>query len=422
MRAYGLVFLATGLVFLVAAVPLNSLLGLPNGGHGLWLGLAGSLMAVLAYLSFLIASDPFLDAPWDLILLSKAVSSLLFVVFAVLDRDPRFLLGAVVDSAIFIHLAMLRAGVHVPYRSRAAARVGSFHEGWFVMAQDRDSGRGFWARYGLSRLPGRERAECRAVIFDKSVGAPLVARWERPAGEAVSGDAVAYRLGESFLVDGRSVGRDADASWDLTWNASSAGALRLVSPVLSGTGLLCAGYEAVEGLIRLSGAVRVGDRSVRFQDAAAGVGHLWGVRGARGWRWARAVFERPGSSSTVFEILTATAPLAAGLEIPMTAAYLVHDGLRYPAVGLIAALTARSVLDGKTWGFRVSCGELSVEGECRLDEAMAVGFPYDGPSGAKGTCRTSMTGAMKLRIRGEGTSADLSTEDRAIVEFAEPAR
>jgi len=121
-------------------------------------------------------------------------------------------------------------------------------------------------------------------------------------------------------------------------------------------------------------------------------------------------------------ILTATAPLAAGLEIPMTAAYLVHDGLRYPAVGLIAALTARSVLDGKTWGFRVSCGELSVEGECRLDEAMAVGFPYDGPSGAKGTCRTSMTGAMKLRIRGEGTSADLSTEDRAIVEFAEPAR
>ena len=76
MQAYGWVFLATGAVFAAAPLPLSSLLGLPNGGHGLWLGLAGSLMAVISLLSFQIAADPFLGSRWDLLLLSKAVASL----------------------------------------------------------------------------------------------------------------------------------------------------------------------------------------------------------------------------------------------------------------------------------------------------------------------------------------------------------
>lgn len=420
MRGYGLVFLATGLVFLAAAVPLNALLGLPNGGHGLWLGLAGSLMAVLSYLSFLIASDPFIDGYWDLLLLSKGVSSLLFVAFAVLDRNPCYLVG-LVDAAIFIHLVILRAGVHSPYRSRAASRGGPFHEGWFIMVQDQASGRGFWARYGLSRRPGAERAECRAVLFDKTAGRPTIARWERPIGEVESGPTTAYRLGDCVLTDGRASGRSDAASWDLSWKAAPGGGFRFVPAFLAGGGFP-AGYEAVEGLISAAGEARVGGSAVRFEHASAGIGHLWGARGARGWRWARAVFERPGSPPTVFEILTAVAPFAAGIEVPMTSAYLIHGGRRYPGVGLIAALSARSVRDGETWRFRASCGDMTVSGECRLDDMCVAEFPYDGPRGAQGLCRTSMTGAMKLRVLGGSVPVDLATPDRAIVEFAETAR
>ena len=287
------------------------------------------------------------------------------------------------------------------------------------MAQDLASGKGFWARYGFSRLPGSERAECRAVIFDKSAGRPAIARWERPVSEVESGASTAYRLGDSVLRAGSALGRGETASWDLTWNGGSSGAFRLVPPGLAGAGLLPAGYESVEGLIHATGEARVGDRSVRFDRAAAGVGHLWGSRGARGWRWARAVFERPDAPPTVFEILTAVAPLAAGIEVPMTAAYLLHGGKHYPAVGLLAALRADSALDGKTWSFRVTCAGLPVEGECRLDEICVAEFPFDGPRGVKGVCRTSMTGAMKLSIQGPEGLVMLVTEDRAIVEFAE---
>ena len=193
MRAYGWVFLATGVVFVAAPVPLSAFMGLPNGGISLWLGLAGSLMAVISLLSFQIAEDPFVDTKWNLLLLSKAASSLLFAAFAVLGHNPAFLIGTAVDSAIFAHLAFLRSGVSFPYRSRAGA--GPFQEAWFVMVFDPASRRGFWARYALSR----GRAQCRAVLFDKAAGRVASESWERPLEELESGASTAYRLGDFRL-------------------------------------------------------------------------------------------------------------------------------------------------------------------------------------------------------------------------------
>jgi hypothetical protein len=410
MRAYGWLFLATGVVFVAAPVPLTGLLNLPNGGMGLWLGLAGSLMAVISLLSFQIAEDPFLDSRWNLLLLSKAVSSLLFTAFAVLSHNAAFMIGAVVDSAIFITLAILRAGVSVPYRSRAGA--GPFQEAWFVMVSDPASRRGFWARYALAR----GRAECRAVLFDKAAGRVAAERWERPLTELESGPATAYRLGDLRLARGRAVG----PSWDLSWPEAEVGALGFAPPLLTGAGLLNAGYEAVEGLVRVTGEAKVDGLTARFTSAAGGVGHLWSPRGARGWRWARGVFARP-EGTTVFEILTADAPLLGGLGFPLTAARLVHEGRSLGSVGVLASLGSRSELRDGTWSFRVDFGGVVAEGECRLDESLAAEFPYDAPGG-RGVCRTSMTGSMRLTLREGGfTLAPLESADGAIVEIATPS-
>lgn len=407
MRAYGWVFLATGAVFIAAPLPLTILLGLPNGGRGLWLGLAGSLMAVISLLSFQIAKDPFLDSRWDLLLLSKAVSSLLFAAFAAADRNPAFLVGTAVDSAIFVHLAFLRAALVRPYRSRGAAQ-----EAWFVMVSDPASRRGLWARYAVSR----GRAQCRAVLFDKAAGRAAIETWERPAGEVESGPATAYRLGSHSLARGRAAG----PSWDLAWPAAEAGAMSFAPPFLSGAGLVRAGYESAEGLVRVTGEARVGGLGARFEGAPAGVGHLWSPRGARSWRWARAVFARP-EGETVFELLTAEAPLAGSLSVPMTAARLVHQGRDLSSAGVLASLAARSALRGGTWSFRVRFGGVVASGECRLDESLCAEFPYDAPSGP-GVCRTSMTGAMRLTLREGGfLLAELDSPEGAIVELAAPA-
>lgn len=410
MRAYGWVFLATGVVFVAAPVPLTRLLGLPNGGPGLWLGLAGSLMAVIAALSFQIAEDPCADSKWNLLLLSKAASSLLFAAFAAAGREPAFLVGTVVDSAIFVHLAVLRAGLVRPYRSRAEGGAGQ--EAWFVMASDPAARKGFWARYARSG----GLARCRAVLFDKAAGRLAAESWERPLAGIESGPETAYRLGDFALARGRATG----PSWDLAWPEAEVGTLAFVPPLLAGAGLVRAGYEAAEGLARVTGEARVGDLAARFEGAPAGVGHLWSPRGARGWRWARAVFARP-EGTTVFELLTAQAPVLGGLSLPLTAARLVHQGRDLSSTGALASLSARSELRDGTWSFRVRFGGVVAEGECRLDEALVAEFPYDSPSGS-GVCRTSMTGALRLAVREGGfLLAELETADGAIVELAAPA-
>lgn len=407
MRVYGWLFLATGVVFVAAPGPLTALLGLSNGGPGLWLGLAGSLMAVISALSFQIAEDPFVEGRWSLLLLSKAVSSLLFAAFAAAEREPGFLIGAAVDSAIFLHLVFLRAGVSRPYRSRAAC--SPVQEAWFVMVQDPAARRGFWARYAVSR----GRAECRAVLFDKAAGRVAAERWERPAAEVESGPATAYRLGAFSLARGAAEG----PSWRLTWPEAEAGLMEFVPPMLAGAGLVRGGYEAVEGLIRVTGEAHVGGLTARFADAPAGVGHLWSPRGARGWRWARAVFPLT-DGTTVFELLTADAPVPGRLNVPLTAARLVHEGRAYACVGVLASLRSRSALEDGAWSFRVRLGAVVVEGECRADESIAVGFPYESPWGP-GVCRTSMTGSMRLTVTGDGRpSVELSSPEGAIVEVA----
>lgn len=407
MRAYGWLFLATGVVFVAAPGPLTALLGLPNGGPGLWLGLAGSLMAVISLLSFQIAEDPFVASRWNLLLLSKAVSSSLFAAFAAARGEPAFLVGTAVDSAIFLHLVFLRAGVSRPYRSRAAS--AAVQEAWFVMVQDQAARRGFWARYAVSR----GRAECRAVLFDKAAGRAEAERWERPAGEVESGLATAYRLDGFSLAKGRAAG----PSWLLTWPEAEVGLLGFAPPFLSGAGLVAGGYEAVEGLVRVSGEARVGGLTARFADAPAGVGHLWSPRGARGWRWARAVFPHPGGA-TVFELLTADAPVLGRLSVPLTAARLVHGGRAHACVGVLASLRSRSGLDHGTWSFRARLGAVVVEGECRLDEGLCAEFPYESPSGP-GACRTSMTGSMRLTLTEDGfPPVELSSPEGAIVELA----
>lgn len=412
MRAYGWVFLGTGVVFVAAPAGLSRLLGLPNGGPGLWLGLAGSLMAVISLLSFQIAADPFLDSRWDLLLLSKAVSSVLFAAFAAADRDAAFLVGTAVDSAIFVHLAFLRAGLVRPYHPRAAGGARLSQEAWFVMATDPSARRGFWARYAVSR----GGAQCRAVLFDKTAGRVALETWERPAAEVESGPATAYRLGSFSLARGRAAG----PSWDLSWPEAEAGTMAFAPPFLAGAGLVRAGYESAEGLVRASGEARVGGLSARFERAPAGVGHLWSPGGARSWRWARAVFARPDGDA-VFELLTADAPLLGPLSVPLTAARLVHQGRDLASAGLLASLSARSELRGGAWSFRVRFGGVVVEGECRLDESLRAEFPYDSPSGP-GVCRTSMTGAMRLTVREGGfLLAELDSPEGAIVELAAPA-
>lgn len=403
LAAYGWLFAGAGAAFVLAegwtlwALGLGTRLlfgpvpALEPRGPGLWLGLTGSLMAVLSLLAFSLAEDPDQPAAWRALIVSKAVSTALFCAFAARARHPAFLLAAAVDGSICLHLLVLRA------RSRA-------YDAWFLKLNDPATRSALWLR----RTSGGGRPpEHWYVWFDAPRARVVSGKWADPEAAAPALDRRRLRA------------RGKEASWDVSWTAPEAPAFRWVPAVLSWTGLAPSVYETPVSLARFSGAFRAGGEEFRFQAAPGCVGHLWGRSMAREWRWTHAVLEREGREPAVLEVLSARA----GVFMPwLTCGNLWLDGRGRRSMALGAAPRGGASRDGDRWRFSLDFGDVRAEGECAPREGMTAELRYDSPDGRALRCRNSKTGWLKLRLTGDGgRSQELATADAAAVEFAEAA-
>lgn len=397
LRLYALVFLAGGLLFVFAeplVLEVVSLAGtpLPAGGPSLWLGLTGSLMTVLAALAWRLSRAPATDAAWDALMLSKAVSSGLFALFAARTRNPAFVVGALVDGSILVHLAFLRAGFEAA-RDPLAPRSGPpSYEAWFVRLCDPATGRALWVRRSL--VAGAPR--CWAVFTDPAAGTPVVRSWS--GGE-----------GAWELAPGRAAGGGAGASWSLAWEPGPCPPLRVVPAWLNALGFP-RGYADAAPAARFTGTATLDGKEWRFASAPGSVGHLWGEGLGRGWRWAHA----PCADGSVVEVLSA--PLGCGLRA--TAAYLFRGGLLVRSASALALLRNRTEAKGRGWSFAARAEGFALDGE--LAPGPEAVLRYETPDGAALSCRSSTAARLTARLSGAGGGADL-TSDGAAVETAEPA-
>lgn len=435
MRFYGWVFALAGTAFVLAggwvmwgmnlaAVLLPGGGPVPEGPLTLWLGLTGSLMAVLTVMAFSLARDPGQERIWFLLVLSKFVSAGLFAAFAFTEENTGFLFAAATDGLIGVHALFLRGCVrrarHGTFAPLYPGACGPFYEVWFAKANDPGTRSAAWVRYVFERGRAGARASCWYVLFDAQAGEVVSGKWERDAQELVSGPLSPFRLGDSRVEPGRLVGAGPDgAHWDLSWKDGAAPGFSFVPPVLSG--FLPSGYAAPVSLGRFTGNVAAGGLKMEFKDAPGSIGHLWGPRMAESWRWAHAFIEGK-DGGTVFELLTARVLLGPLRSPQLTTAHFWHGGRHYPSVGLLSALRSASRREGDRWLFRIDFGEFVVDGECSPAPGMSVALPYRSPDGRALTCHNSKTGSMRLSILRPGREAEvLSTPDQAAVEFAGPA-
>lgn len=434
LRFYGGLFALAGAGFVLAggwimwgmnlaAVRLPGGGPVPAGPTTLWLGLTGSLMAVLTVMAFALARNPGREPVWFFIILSKFTSAGLFMVFACSEGNSGFLLAAATDGLIGLHFIFLRGlsrrERHLSFAPLYPGSWGPFYEVWFAKANDPRTRSAAWVRYVFERGTEGARASCWYVLFDAPSGRIVSGRWERDASELLSGPSSPFRLGDSRLEPGRLVGAGPDASWELSWENGTAPGFIFAPPVLAG--ILPSGYAAPVSLGRFNGSVTAGGLKLDLKDAPGSIGHLWGPRMAESWRWAHAAFAGIDGASA-FELLTARVLLGPFRSPELTTAHFWHGGRHYESVGLAAALRNASGRDGERWLFRIDFGEIVVEGECSPAPGMSVALPYRSPDGRALTCQNSKTGAMRISILRPGREAEvLSTPDQAAVEYAGPA-
>lgn len=112
MALMALIYVLAGLVFLVIPVDLIRVLNsiaasigqvpMPLPAENFWLSLSFSMMLMLAALSWMSSRRPE-EGSWTLVhLLSKTTSVLCFFFFFLKTREFPYLLGAVVDAAVWL--------------------------------------------------------------------------------------------------------------------------------------------------------------------------------------------------------------------------------------------------------------------------------------------------------------------------------
>jgi len=410
LRAYALVFLVAGLLFVFAerlvlawigaAAALAGAPALALAGPSLWLGLAGSLMAVIALLAFRLARAPGRAEAWDALLLSKAVSSGLFVFFAARTRNPVFLGAAAVDGGILAHLYSLRV-LFERSRDPLAPRSGPpAYEAWFARASDPATGRALWVR--RARLEGERGAESLvwAVFFEPSAGRVVVRRWSEAPGSW------------TLTADGLE-GAGPGVSWKFSWTRLPCPSFDVVPAWLRGLSF-SRGYASAAPAARFSGRAALDGTEWTFARGLGSVGHVWGEGLGRGWWWAHAVLDAAGGEPVVVEVLSAPAFLGRRA----TSVWFWRGGRLRAAAGPLRLLLNSSRRDGDVWSFSARAGGLLIEGTCRPGPRAEL--EYADASGRRLVCRNSKTSELTLRLSGGGASEELSTKTAA-VEYAEPA-
>ncbi|TPW18816.1 MAG: hypothetical protein FD126_3307, partial [Elusimicrobia bacterium] len=324
LGVYAAVFAAAGAAFLALPGVVTGLLSVPGAGASLWLGLAGSLMAVLTLLAWELSRDPAQAAVWRALLLSKAVSSALFIVFA-RQGGPGYLAAALVDGALLLHLAFLREA-HEPlcaWEPRLPIWPVIRHEAFFLIFRDPASQTAFWLRHEADREGGR----CQWAVTDKE-GVRQGSWEEKPfAGFTRNGSKAAGPEG----------------AWGLSWEDGPVRPYALVPRWLWRLGLAGSMYVTSAPAASFSGVVELGGRRWTLEGAPGCVGHLWGRRHGARWRWAHATWPERGLMA---ETLAAQGRLGLWRTPLVSTAALWKDG----NLSLTSALGGPAT-EGGTWSF-----------------------------------------------------------------------
>lgn len=431
LRGYSVLFAVAGACFVLGSGPSDALLGraarllpgaapVPHAGPSLWLGLTGAMMAMIALLAAALSRDPFQPAAWRALLLSKAVSTALFLAFSAASRNSLFLIGAAVDGPILVHLLLLREALEAdPWRPRLPA-AGPFYEVWFAKLNDPASRAALWVRYTLTRADGALSGAVWYVLSDPALPKPVRGRLDT-ADCALGAAGFSVRIAGSRLEAGRLAGEAEGARWDLRWRDSGVPPLGLVPRLAVALGLTRTDYRSACPLAVFEGGARVAGRDYSFAEAPGSLGHLWGTAMAGNWRWAHAALRADDGSPAMLELLSARPRLGPFAGPRLTVAFLWHENRLYGSDGPLRALVNRLEGDGP-WRLRIGFDGLDAEGTLAAD-ARRSELAYEDPGGRRVLCRSTQTGALRLTlVRAGRPDETLASEDAAFVEEAREER
>lgn len=305
-----------------------------------------------------------------------------------------------------------------------------FYEVYYLKCVDPKASWSFWARYTLL-LPRRHSEAPTASlwgIFHKKGDKPLAFKRTRPLADIDIFHRDSFiSIDDSYLALHQSTGfLEGDISrlsWHLDFEDPT------ISEHLYPHGFLYTGPFPRTKFLEprfstyVTGSIEVDGHRYAFEHLPAHQAHLWGTSYATRWAWGHCN-QFDDAPDLVFEGLSAQVPLGPFKSPHLHLFHFLWEGKTYRATGLVKWFVNESTHDLLGWSFEAKAGGYLFHGVIKRDAADIIGVEYEGPSGEKRYCHSTMMAQMDLTISkkksGLWKAVKKATSQKAAFETVEP--
>lgn len=312
-------------------------------------------------------------------------------------------------------------------------KSGGHYESYFMRANDKATGHGFWIRYTIYQPEsgaGSKQAmgELWAIYFEKGK-APVAAKSEFPLSKAAySNTNFDLNFDGATLTANALKGTAANAGenkieWNLSLSAiATAKDTNAIFPMpltSYDTPLPRAKLLVAQPFVTFSGSLSVNGKKIDIDAWQGSQNHNWGSRHTDEYAWGQvAGFDNePDSFLEVASAKLKVGPIMTPYLTPIT---LRHKGKDYLLNTYWQAFRNKVTLNYFDWVFSGENSDLRIDGHIWADRGDFVALNYYNPPGDVKTCLNSKVASCEITLTEKsriGLKVDFKTKNRAAFEI-----
>jgi hypothetical protein len=279
----------------------------------------------------------------------------------------------------------------------------------------------FWIRYTVfspAGRPGDAVGELWAIVFDGLTGPHASEKLEFPAAECSFGhDDLAVQVGSASLSATRLRGSTHTIAWDLSYRDGQSPLLLLPSRFYQG-GFPKAKSLVPQPLVRFTGDLRVGNRTISVDGWRGSQNHNWGSRHTDRYVFGQ-VAGFDNAPDSFLEAATARLRIGPLWTPPLTPVVLRHRGREYALNALARQVRASASVTPTQWSFTTRQATVSVRARFEALPESFVHLRYANPPGGFKYCHNTKLARCSVEIvdQSAGTSDSLVSEHGGLLEF-----
>ncbi|MHB8510165.1 MAG: hypothetical protein ACYDGR_16240 [Candidatus Dormibacteria bacterium] len=292
----------------------------------------------------------------------------------------------------------------IPTPNQLRWKVGrpGHYEGWFVVLNEPEAGRGFWIRYSLRAPSDGSKPTCQLWFMRSDRGrepANRACRVTLPVS-AMTENAAPWQLnfegsaGSGHLSDtGCSGSIEAEGvEWQLTFETR----MGAVQATPEWGARISTAYSEAHPLMVVRGSISEAGHTIHVNGLLGSQAHVFGKRHSPRWHWAEC--RHLGRADAVFIGVSAW-PQLPGPRRALTS-LLLDLGATTPWTRnrTLHMLGPRTAHDPAGWVFSSTVGRSRLSGSVRPRRADLVGVTYHDPDGTAVYCYHSELSDLELRL------------------------